>query len=132
MKVSFFNGGSGGGSSSPNPKIYRSVVTNPSSPSEIVLRNDFGSAMSFTWTNLSTGVFRATGIYNFLDPNVLDKLIVFTSNSTKNADLFCSVAYIQASFTPPISNTFEVRVSKAGGSPQNEMLQMWFEIRQYD
>ena len=134
MKAEFFNGAGGGGSVVPNPKVYQSVLTQSGvgdAPTEVVLRNDFGSAMSFTWSYLGVGDYKATGIYNFIQtPSILDKIVFFSSNMGFQPFRFMSLSFI---FTNPPPTLKDIRIVQevAGGGRINTLVNTRFEIRIY-
>lgn len=135
MKVNFFNGSGGSGVSVPNPKVYQSIITQSgtNAPTEVVFRNDFGSAMSFTWSYIGVGDYKATGIYDFLSPNVLDKIILFTSNMSASSNYFLS-PYFSVSGSSPNFVAKDIRVIQelGGGAKVNGLVKARFEIRLYN
>ena len=138
MKVNFFNGSGGSGVSVPNPKVYQSIITQSgtNAPTEVVFRNDFGSAMSFTWTYVSVGKYRAVGIYNFFSPDVISEIVTFTSNQgyllTSGSSHFLTQYLVFQSLNPPIIKDIEVIQEVAGGGRINTLVNTRFEIRIYN
>ena len=126
MKVEFF---SGANSSSVNPKVYHSVIdqSGTNTPTEVNLRNDFGSDMSFTWQRNGVGKYRAVGIYNFFSPNITDKTIVFTTNIKEKKSMCVSFSALNLS----ILKDFTFEYETIGGSNTDSFNQVVFEIRLY-
>ena len=134
MKVNFFNGSGGSGVSVPNPKVYQSIITQSgtNAPTEVVLRNDFGTDMSFTWSYVSVGNYKATGIYDFLLLPDLNKVILFTGQSaspSQNNSPYFSLSGSSPNF---VSKDVVLVQETAGGGAVNNINWMRFEIRVYN
>tara|TARA_R110000822_G_scaffold47109_3_gene125124 strand:- start:3799 stop:4203 length:405 start_codon:yes stop_codon:yes gene_type:complete len=134
MKIEFYNYGGSGTGGVTNPKVYQSVlqqsVTN--APTEVVLRNDFGTDMSFIWSYVSVGTFKATGIYDFLLLPDLSKVILFTSQSI--TPLLLSSPYFSVSGSSPnfVAKDVILIQEEGGGGKTNTLTYMRFEIRVYN